>query len=206
VLKQHLPAQPQSSSASPLGRSLLPVRSQLIPKAAEGQARSPALNQERRAISGPGHSFAKLALTSSGTALPNGLPNQRPTLWIQPKLTIGAPNDRYEQEADRVAAQVMSMAPSIPPGLQRHAEEDELQTKPLAATITPLVQGKEEKKDPLQAKCEACGEEEQVQRFADGTVQAQPDLESRLNISQGGGSSLPDEVRSRTQPLSQRLK
>ena len=28
---------------------------------------------------------------------------------IQAKLTIGQPNDKYEQEADRVAEQVMSM-------------------------------------------------------------------------------------------------
>ena len=35
---------------------------------------------------------------------------------VQPKLTIGAPNDKYEQEADRVADQVMR-APE--PQLQR---------------------------------------------------------------------------------------
>ncbi len=28
---------------------------------------------------------------------------------VQPKLTIGAPNDKYEQEADRVADRVMRM-------------------------------------------------------------------------------------------------
>jgi hypothetical protein len=32
--------------------------------------------------------------------------------FIQPKLTIGQPNDRYEQEADRVADQVMRMPES----------------------------------------------------------------------------------------------
>lgn len=33
---------------------------------------------------------------------------------IQPKLTVNPPNDRYEQEADRVAEQVMRMpAPAI---------------------------------------------------------------------------------------------
>jgi len=37
---------------------------------------------------------------------------------IQPKLTIGAPNDKYEQEADRVANQVMRMPdPSISPSV-----------------------------------------------------------------------------------------
>src|SRR3979490_81998 len=30
---------------------------------------------------------------------------------VQPKLTVGPTNDSYEQEADRVASQVMGMAP-----------------------------------------------------------------------------------------------
>ena len=32
---------------------------------------------------------------------------------LQPKLTIGSPNDKYEQEADRVAEQVMRMPDSV---------------------------------------------------------------------------------------------
>ena len=32
---------------------------------------------------------------------------------VHPKLTIGAPNDKYEQEADRVADQVMRMPLSV---------------------------------------------------------------------------------------------
>lgn len=126
------------------------------------------------------------------------------TQAIQPKLAIGQPDDQYEQEADRVAAQVMSMPDAaIQHPIQREAtlEEDELQTKPLAASITPLVQ-----RDTLleeaevQAKCEVCEQEEQVQRSSRDVVQAQPDLESRLNGSKGGGSPLPDEVRSFMEP------
>ena len=33
---------------------------------------------------------------------------------IQPKLRVGQPNDKYEQEADRVAEQVMRMPVSQP--------------------------------------------------------------------------------------------
>jgi hypothetical protein len=45
---------------------------------------------------------------------------------IQTKLTVGAVGDRYEQEADRVAAQVMrmSVAPDNSPQVQRFGEED----------------------------------------------------------------------------------
>jgi len=61
-------------------------------------------------------------------------------LVIQPKLTIGAPNDKYEQEADRIAAQVVQqlnapkLAPSAPTqSIQRETlpdEDEKLQMKP----------------------------------------------------------------------------
>ncbi|SEL12378.1 DUF4157 domain-containing protein [Nitrosovibrio tenuis] len=84
---------------------------------------------------------------------------------LQRKLTVGAANDQYEQEADRVAHQVMSMSDSAV-HLQRDmsTEEDKdtvLQTKPLVASITPLAQrelknlGNTEDKEeeiPVQAK------------------------------------------------------
>ena len=72
---------------------------------------------------------------------------------LQPKLTIGQPNDKYEQEADRVADEVMRMPESR---IQRQAEEEEeelIQTKPSAEQITPLVQRQmEEEEEPIQAK------------------------------------------------------
>jgi hypothetical protein len=61
---------------------------------------------------------------------------------VQAKLTIGAPGDKYEQEADTVAAQVMSMPEgSHHQPIQRQSEEDaSIQMQPLVASITPLVQ------------------------------------------------------------------
>ena len=61
---------------------------------------------------------------------------------LQAKLKIGAPNDKYEQEADRVAEKVIH-APE--PVLQKQLLEEEeekglLQTKPIIRQITPLVQ------------------------------------------------------------------
>jgi hypothetical protein len=57
---------------------------------------------------------------------------QRVVTGIQAKLKIGQPGDKYEQEADRVAEQVMEMPE---PQVQRQPEEDEekehLQTKGL---------------------------------------------------------------------------
>ena len=99
----------------------------------------------------------------------------------QAKLTVGQPNDKYEQEADRVADQVMAMPD---PKLQRQPENEEdeetLQTKPLDDQITPLVQRQEEspeeEEEPVQAKFK---DGEMIQRMCpgceEGTAQRQPE-------------------------------
>jgi hypothetical protein len=119
---------------------------------------------------------------------------------VQPKLVVGQPGDKYEQEADSMAAQVMSM--STPPTnselVQRQGEKEEneplVQKSPLADSITPLVQRlPEEKEEAIQAKS-------WVQRAAKGNNEAGSNVESKLTSSKGGGSPLPDEVRSFMEP------
>ena len=118
---------------------------------------------------------------------------------IQPKLTIGQPNDKYEQEADRVAEQVMRMPEPL---LQRQVEPEEedektLQAKPLANQITPLVQVQrqeepEEEEDTLQAKPLADQITPLVQRQAETeeeqeeeeTIQTKPASEQITSIIQ----------------------
>jgi len=143
---------------------------------------------------------------------------------IQAKLTVGAPNDQYEQEADRVAEQVMSTPDSaIHQSIQREdaTEESAVQTKPIAMTITPIVQremaSEEEDEDhkPVQAKLiqreEALEKEDEdhkpvqakseLQRKASPAgFQAQPRLEQQLDSNKGGGSPLPDDVRDFMEP------
>ena len=104
---------------------------------------------------------------------------------IQPKLTIGAPGDKYEQEADWMANQVMRMV--VP-------------DKPNTPTVQPV-------QDSLQRKCAACEQEEDkvqtklsIQSATDVGLQAGDNIESRLNSSKGRGSPLPDEVRSFMEP------
>ena len=88
-----------------------------------------------------GRSFAEIPVHTAG----------RPA--VQPKLMVGPANDRYEQEADRVATQVMQMpmwalandsagnaGSNDAQSVQRLAEDEQIQAKPLAASITPLVQ------------------------------------------------------------------
>ncbi len=79
---------------------------------------------------------------------------------IQAKLKIGQPNDKYEQEADRVAVQVMRMEEgSVQSTVGREQESGNgngkaVQTKPLSSRITPLIQRQTEEEDRIQEKAE----------------------------------------------------
>ncbi|WP_199322341.1 MULTISPECIES: eCIS core domain-containing protein [Calothrix] len=107
---------------------------------------------------------------------------------IQAKLTIGEPGDKYEQEADRVASQVVEQINAPAPvqsnqgqSVQRQEEKkEELQAKP---DITSL-QRQEEKPEELQAKFT-------IQRREDiAGGEASPDLTSAINSARGGGQPL----------------
>ena len=108
------------------------------------------------------------------------LGNQAAQRMIQPKLTVSQPNDKFEQEADRVADQVMRMPEpypkgiktfkSQPPQIQRacatckeeiqrqpmeEMEEETIQTKPLSDQATSLIQRQvdpEEDEEAIQLK------------------------------------------------------
>ena len=71
---------------------------------------------------------------------------------IQAKLLIGSPDDEYEQEADRVAESVMRMPGSVSAGKPaeggKRLEPGTVQTKPLAAQITPFIQQQTDAGDP----------------------------------------------------------
>ncbi len=73
----------------------------------------------------------------------------RPTT-IQAKLTIGQPNDKYEQEADAMADKVIQRMSVTDMTAKK---EPAVQAKPIMATITPFVQ----------TKCAACEQEEKIQ-------------------------------------------
>lgn len=89
---------------------------------------------------------------------------------IQAKLKIGQPGDIYEQEADRIAEQVMKMAE---PPVQRQPEEEE----------------EKEEEEELQMKASP-GQIPDVG----------PDIESRINAMKGGGQPLPVSTRAFFEP------
>ncbi|MBD2449737.1 DUF4157 domain-containing protein [Nostoc sp. FACHB-152] len=88
---------------------------------------------------------------------------------VQTKLIIGQPGDKYEQEADQVAAQVVNQInspASAQPALNENIQENTLQMK-------PSIQ--------LQA--------------GGGDITATSDLESAIAQARGGGQSLADNIR-----------
>lgn len=118
---------------------------------------------------------------------------------LQAKLTIGQPGDKYEQEADRGAEQVMCMPE---PQVQRQPEEkeeEELQTKPLAEQITPLVQRQTEPEEEEKEKEEE-DKELQAKAISDKTPEVTPTLESRIQALKGGGQPLPESIRAFFEP------
>jgi hypothetical protein len=104
------------------------------------------------------------------------------SIGIQHKLTVGAPNDRYEQEADYVARQVMDMSDfTVAGSLQRAVSVEEnkdkrLHAKPLAESITPFVQEKLENPRKTEDEEEEIGVQA---KSAEGDVelQRQPERE-----------------------------
>ena len=116
---------------------------------------------------------------------------------IQTKLTVGKPGDPYEQEADSMAAKVMTMPESaVQESIQSQTSPQTKASEPKSPTnsLARLVQRS------------ATGEEEEIQmksgmqRAFDGSIQASKSIESRLTDSQGGGSPLPQEVRGFMEP------
>lgn len=105
---------------------------------------------------------------------------------IQAKLKIGSPNDKYEQEADRVAEQVMNMPEQAV--VQQKAEKNELiQSKPIANTITALIQRQQDEEE----------EEELQPGYDQEPEEALPILES---VPTGDADELDEEKEEFIQP------
>ncbi|WBV50734.1 eCIS core domain-containing protein [Chryseobacterium gambrini] len=102
---------------------------------------------------------------------------------IQKKLSVGSANDSYEVEADQVADKVMKMSEPSPQTIHTGAllqrkcaaceEEEKLQMKPLAESISPLIQ---------RSSSEIGGV-------------APSHVENQINSSRGGGSVMDHETK-----------
>ncbi|MCP4368580.1 MAG: DUF4157 domain-containing protein [Deltaproteobacteria bacterium] len=127
---------------------------------AESKAQRKRESAIQRKYNVPSNAGLSNLISGSSSSLSNSsnhLNNLVRTSRVQPKLSIGKPNDRLEQEADRVAEKVMtSPAANHHRSLHRQNEEEELQTK-------PLIQRQEEEEE-LQAKLLVQKQEEEKQQ------------------------------------------
>ncbi len=117
---------------------------------------------------------------------------------IQAKLKIGQPNDKYEQEADRVADEIMRMPdPQVQKkscsSCNENGEEKLIQTKSLSGQISPLVQ-----RQPIAEE----EEEELIQTKIAGEVTPDitPAISSSIQSFKGGGRPLSQAERSYFEP------
>ena len=123
------------------------------------------------------------------------------SVFFQPKLNVGTPNDKYEVEADKVADQVMertqnhntflntSSASLFFPSAQTSAiqnsrveefqEQEEISEKPLEESVSPVFQldaDDETGGELVQEKCSDCEEEPLVQTLEEEEPAA-PEIE-----------------------------
>ncbi|MGB0562048.1 MAG: eCIS core domain-containing protein [Spirulinaceae cyanobacterium] len=110
-----------------------------------------------------------------------------------PKLTIGAVGDKYEQEADAVAAQVVKQLnnPAPAPVQRQERDEDELlQKKPLMPQIQRTEGYEDEEEEEIRMKPAAV----QLKSMSTGGA-ASPELEQSIQHERGKGQPLAETVR-----------
>lgn len=117
---------------------------------------------------------------------------------IQPKLTVGAPDDPYEREADSVADKVMRMP-----------EQDFIQHKPGEEDDKKVQLKRNAGTNFIQRKCEECDKEEKIHRKplsqaitpfiqtkSDGEGSVSVPMSSSIENSRGNGSALDGSTQS----------
>ncbi len=141
---------------------------------------------------------------------------------VQPKLKISQPNNKYEQEADRVADMVMRMPdPKIQREMSEKEDEDEetVQTKSIGNTISSSVQrrtdNEEDDEEQVQLKTlnsintiqrQEVGEEDEEETIQTKEVTGQTpavnsEIQSQIESArQSGGKPLSRETRAFMEP------
>ena len=129
---------------------------------------------------------------------------------IMPKLKVGKPGDKYEQEADRVADQVMRM-PDKQIQRQPMDEEEEMVQMQTGEAEEELqmqhedmedeqLQMQSEEEEELQMKCKECEEQEKmqmkpaIQMKEDGVSYASPAIVDQINSTKERGRPLAPDL------------
>ncbi|MDW7693784.1 DUF4157 domain-containing protein [Flammeovirgaceae bacterium SG7u.111] len=105
---------------------------------------------------------------------------------VYPKLAIGQSNDKYEQEADAIADEVMAMQEDTPKlaGVGNEGNSGSLQPKPITRSV-------------VQKKCGSCEKEARgvlQPKLDGGETQVSVPLQNQLQTSKRSGSPLPQKT------------
>ncbi|MFD1614229.1 eCIS core domain-containing protein [Gelatiniphilus marinus] len=144
--------------------------------------------------------------------------------FIQPKLNVGKPNDKYEIEADTIADKVVNQtnlhtkSSFFPPvtniqkkDIQKQEDNKIIQEKPIAQTITPVVQLEAvEDEETIQEKYQNSKNEDALQKKQEDhveNVQAKTEkqthplanLGTRIQQNRGRGKPLANPILSKMQ-------
>lgn len=151
----------------------------------------------------------------------NTLQNTSEAAFFQPKMSIGQPGDKYEQEADAVADAVVNQSTTQggiqeqaeggiqrmdtsaieedkmvqeKPEIQKQGPEEEMQMKPEIQMQNP------EEEMQMKPEIQAQDEEEMqmkpaVQMQEDGGGVASQQLSDKISSKSGGGQALPDNTK-----------
>jgi hypothetical protein len=137
-------------------------------------------DQEDTALHPNGYNLASVSIAAKSSVnnqqnTPHGATGRLP---IQAKLTIGQPNDKYEQEADRLAAKVVK---------QIHAPQTKQPDQ--CESIQKSQMGSPDYEEKLTRK-------PTVQQLSnEGRTATTPTLESSIAQAKSGGEKLPENVR-----------
>lgn len=143
-----------------------------------------------------------------------------PPLGIQTKLTIGQPGDKYEQEADRVAADVVQkinapQSENVPAQLQTKEQQEDRIQRDIAPMIPkfsifppgvsspppPAIQMKLSIREPGEVREPTFDQpiytpvQPMIQCVNIGEMAASPDVEAGIQRARGGGQPLAESIR-----------
>ena len=119
-------------------------------------------------------------------------------IGVQPKLNVGKPGDNYEKEADHIADKVVQHS-NEPSGFFGNFgffgrnNSTNIQEKPLAETISPLVQRQEEEEEELQTK-QIQRQEEEEELQMQPMEEEEEELQMKPNKSGTNVSSVENQL------------
>jgi hypothetical protein len=162
-----------------------------INKAAKSKNKNNIRASISRLYSPPSHISPNIQLSPENLEyLQKTVGNQAVSRMIQAKLKVGEPDDKHELEAEQVADSVMRTPPPTPV-----AEEEPIQTQPLANKITPNIQKQTEEDEVSRQPLEEKDHLVQENGETGSNNEISPQLSSTISEMQGGGEPLSESSR-----------